>query len=64
MASKLKKYGIPLTVLVVGNGILVTTWWVNGAQVEDLWLYILGVFFVCYGASELYSGLSKHYKNK
>jgi hypothetical protein len=64
MTPTFKKFGIPLIVVILGGAILGTTWWVNGAEVEDLWLYLFAAFFVLYAGYELFSGLSKHYKDQ
>jgi hypothetical protein len=52
----IKKVGIPLAVLLIGSGILITTWWVNGAEKDDIWLYGLSLWFVMFAAYELYKG--------
>lgn len=64
MTPTFKKFGIPLIVLFGGGGIIGAIWWINGAELEDLWLYTMAVFFVLYAAYELFSGLSGYYKDE
>ncbi len=43
-----------LIVFVLGTGILGTVWWMNGAQKDELWLYIFCVWLVIYAAYEVF----------
>jgi len=54
-----KKLGIPLIVFIGGTALLGTIWWINGAEREDLWLYLIAVWFMLYAAYELFVGMNK-----
>lgn len=64
MTPKFKKFGLPLFILIVGSGFLVGIWWVNGAELDDLWLYLFSEYLIIYAAYEVFSGFSKRLKDK
>ncbi len=59
MTPTTKKFGIPFIIFIVGTAILGTTWWVNGAELQDLWFYLIAAWFVLYAAYEVFVGLKK-----
>ncbi len=51
-----KKLGLPLMIFIGGTAVLAAVWWMNGAERDELWLYIFSVWLVLYAAYEVFVG--------
>ena len=53
MTAKSQKF-IVMALLVVSLAIIGIVWWVNGHELRDVWLYLVGVGIVLTGLLEVY----------
>lgn len=47
------KYGVT-ALYIVTIAVICIVWWVNGAELEDAWLYVFGISLVLIPALETY----------
>ena len=59
MKSTSNRFAVSFAIFIVGAAILIAVWWLNGAERDDLWLYLTALWLVLYAAYEVFVGVTK-----